>query len=80
MKYEVLFEGKKHKITTDGEAFFLYAKTEEDKWELRDKNSMDSEIYEEALEDIKKILSADMEEEEKILRICESGFFDICNL
>ena len=80
MGNQTLFKGKKHKITTDGETFFLYIKSEEDKWELRDKNSLERDMYKEALEDIKRILAADMEEDEKILKICETGFFDVANL
>lgn len=76
---ETLFEGKGHKITTDGKVFFLYHRSD-DKWELRDKNSVGRDIYKEALKDIKKILSMDMPEEDKILKICESGFFSISNL
>ena len=77
---ETVFAGDLHKITTDGKAFFLYRRSSGDAWELRDTNSVGAGAYKEVLEDLKKILSADMKEEEKILRICESGFFRVSNL
>jgi len=80
MGSQTLFEGRKHKITTDGETFFLYIKSGENKWELRDKNSLEKDMYTEALEDIKRILAMDMDEDEKILKICETGFFNVANL
>ncbi len=77
---ETVFSGDAHKITTDGKAFFLYRKASDEKWELRDRNSVDAGAYKEVLKDIRKILSADMKEDEKIIRICESGFFRVSNL
>jgi hypothetical protein len=76
---ETLFEGKVHKITTDGQVFFLYHRTD-DEWELRDSNSVDRKTYKEVLRDLKKIFSMNMPEEDKILKICESGFFSVSNL
>ena len=77
---EILFEGEKHKITTDGRTFFLYIKLADRDWELRDKNSLTGGIYREALKDLKMIFSLSIAEEEKVLKICESGFFKISNL
>ena len=74
----VLFSGEKHRITTDGKAFFLYFRSidnEDEEWELLDKNEMEGSIYNEALRSIKIILSMDLPEEEKMLKICETGFF-----
>jgi hypothetical protein len=77
---ETLFEGKTHKITTDGRTFFLYVKPANRDWELRDKNSLKGDIYREAFRDLKMIFSLSMPEAEKILKICESGFFSPSNL
>lgn len=79
--FSVLFEGEKHKITTDGRNFFLYLKSIKNQtkevWELLSQNTFEGEMYEEALRDVKKVLSAGIPEDEKILKICESGFFKI---
>ena len=77
---ETLFEGKMHKITTDGRTFFLYSKTVQSRWELRDSNSFDSKMYAEALKDVKKLLKMNIDEEEKILQFLQSGFFSVSNL
>jgi hypothetical protein len=79
MGVDVLFKGKTHRITTDGKAFFLYRKADS-KWELRDRNSFSKDIYKEALKDVKALLLKNMPEEEKILKICASGFFSVSNL
>jgi hypothetical protein len=79
MMPDVIFAGKSHKITTDGKTFFLYVKSDS-KWELKDSNSFGKGIYKEALNDIKALLKSSLAEEEKILKICESGFFSISNL
>lgn len=76
---ESIFEGERHKISTDGKAFFLYRKSD-DKWELKDSNSVGKESYREALKCMREILSLDVSEEDKILRICESGLFRVSNL
>ena len=77
----ILFKGEKHKITTDGRTFFLYLRSiknsSKDIWNLLSQNTFEGEMYEEALRDMKKILSAGIQEDEKILKICESGFFKI---
>jgi len=76
--FSVLFEGKKHKITTDGKTFFLYLKSikndTKEAWDPLSQNTFEEEMYKEALRGIEKILSADISEDEKILEICESGF------
>ena len=77
---DILFEGRKHKITTDGKTFFFYTKSAESKWKLRDSNSFDSGIYAEALKDMKKLLSMKIPEDEKVLKMLESGFFSISSL
>jgi hypothetical protein len=76
---EVLFEGDKHKISTDGKVFFLYRRSDHS-WELQEKNSVDRKSYKEVLLDIKKLLCMKMSEEDKIFKICESGFFSLSNL
>ena len=76
---ESIFEGERHKISTDGKAFFLYRRSE-DKWELSDSNSVGKESYREALKGMKEILSLDVPEGDKILKICESGLFRVSNL
>ena len=76
---DVIFEGEKHKISTDGKAFFLYHRAD-DKWELRDKNSVDKGAYRDVMKSIREILSLDVPEEDKILKICGSGFFSVSNL
>jgi len=77
----VIFRGKKHKISTDGKSFFLYVISESKellgKWCLLSENKVEKSMFEEVLEDIKSIVSMDMPEDEKIFRICESGFFKI---
>ncbi len=75
----LLYEGESHKITTDGKIFFLYRKSDSE-WCLRDSKPVDRDAYEDVLGVIRSILSMDMPEEEKILKICESGFFRISNL
>jgi hypothetical protein len=77
---KTLFEGKRHKITTDGRTFFLYTKAAQKEWELRDSNTFDSRTYAEALKDVKKLLKMGIPEEEKILKMLQSGFFSISNL
>ncbi len=77
---KTLFDGKEHRITTDGKTFFLYRRSASDTWELCDKNSFDSTMYAEALGDVKRLLAANMPEEDKILKILESGFFSISSL
>jgi hypothetical protein len=76
---EVLFEGDKHKISTDGRVFFLYRRSDHS-WELQEKNSVDRKSYKEVLAGMKKIFCLNMAEEDKILKICESGFFSLSNL
>ncbi len=77
---KTLFEGKTHKITTDGRTFFLYTKSVKNKWEMRDSNSFNSAMYAEALRDVKTLLAMNIPEEDKLLKILESGFFSISNL
>lgn len=76
---KVLFEGKKHKITTDGKAFFLYA-ADNGKWQLRDSNSLSGTLYGEALDGMKSLLSDSMSEEDKIMKLMQNGFFSVSNL
>lgn len=77
---KTIFEGQEHKITTDGKAFFIYTKIRGKEWELRDTNAIGTTLYPEALQDLKMLLAANMPEEEKIIKLLQSGFFDISNL
>jgi hypothetical protein len=76
---KTIFAGQRIKITTDGKTFFLYSRSESN-WKLTEKNSPGKTMYSEALESMKEIFSADISEEEKILKILNSGFFSISNL
>jgi hypothetical protein len=77
---KTLFEGQEHKITTDGKAFFIYTKISGREWELRDTNCMNSSLYEEALKDLQELFGMKMPEEEKIIRLLQTGFFNVSNL
>ena len=48
----ILFEGEKHKITTDGKTFFLYLRSiknhTKEIWGLLSQNTVEGEIYDEA--------------------------------
>ena len=77
---KVIFEGQEHKITTDGRSFFIYTKIRDKEWELRDTNAIGSTLYAEALQDLKTLLSANMPEEEKVIKLLQNGFFNISNL
>ncbi|MCD6590806.1 MAG: hypothetical protein J7K72_02435 [Candidatus Aenigmarchaeota archaeon] len=76
MAHEVIFEGEKHKITTDGEKFYLYTKLA-DAWSLISQKSVEKEFFTEVIKSLKELISADVDEEEKIARLSETGFFQI---
>ena len=77
---EVLFQGERHRITTDGKTtFFLYVRSNNE-WKLEDKNSFEEGIFEEALIDIKDMMMIEMTEEDMISKLSETGFFRLSNL
>ena len=77
---EILFQGERYRITTDGKSmFFLYMKSDSE-WKLEDKNSFEKGIFEEALNGIRDLLTVEMTEEEMISKLSENGFFRISNL